>query len=196
MLPIREIYPHAEASIVEMIPHREFRAWNHYGMKTPLKRVLAKNVKRLMGLVPEVATQAKLAARAHMSQSSVHRILNEDTEPEIETVQKLANAIGVSVAALLTEGQPDELPPLAQEKYRALPVAEKEKIRAFIDFVIASHEAEKAGVPITFSERMEPTQSSRAIAQELAQRETSDHTLTSHERKTEIRGTRKKTRSS
>ncbi|MFM0660115.1 helix-turn-helix domain-containing protein [Paraburkholderia sediminicola] len=164
-------------------------------MKTPLKRVLAKNVKRLMGLVPEVATQAKLAARAHMSQSSVHRILNEDTEPEIETVQKLANAIGVSVATLLTEDQGDELPPFAHEKYRALPLAEKEKIKAFIDFVIASHEAEKAGVPINFSERLEPTQSARATAQELAQRQTSDHTLTSHERKTENRGPRKKSRS-
>ncbi len=194
MLPVRLKYPHAEASIVEMIPHREFRAWNHCGMKTPLKRVLAKNVKRLMGLVPEVATQAKLAARAHMSQSSVHRILNEDTEPEIETVQKLANAIGVSIAALLTEDQGEELTPFAHEKYRALPSAEKEKIKAFIDFVIASHEAEKAGVPITFTERLEPTPPGRVIAQELAQRQISDHTLTSNERKSDLRSPAKKSR--
>lgn len=94
-------------------------------MKTPLKQVLAQNVKRLMGEVPEVATQAKLAARAHMSQSSIHRILNEGTEPEIETVQKLANAIGVPIATLLTEDQADELP-LTLGKYRALPASEKE----------------------------------------------------------------------
>jgi transcriptional regulator with XRE-family HTH domain len=178
-----------------MIPHREFRTWNHCGMKTPLKRVLAQNVKRLMGLVPEVGTQAKLAARAHMSQSSVHRILNEDTEPEIETVQKLANAIGVSIAALLTENQEEELLPFAHEKYRALPLAEKEKIKAFMDFVIASHEAEKAGAPVTFSERLEPTPSTRAVAQKLAQRQISDHTLTSNERKSEVRSPPRKSRS-
>lgn len=163
-------------------------------MKTPLKQVLAQNVKRLMGEVPEVATQAKLAARAHMSQSSIHRILNEGTEPEIETVQKLANAIGVPIATLLTEDQADELPPLTLGKYRALPASEKEKIKTFIEFVIASYEAENAGVPITFSERLEPTESARTVAAGLAQRQSSEHTLTSHERKTESRDSRKRSR--
>jgi transcriptional regulator with XRE-family HTH domain len=168
--------------------------WNHLNMKTPLKRILAQNVKRLMPLVPEVSTQAKLAVRAHMSQSSVHRILNEQTEPEIETVGKLADAIGVSIGTLLSEGEDEGLPPVLQDRLKKLPPEEREKIRAFIEFVIASHEAQKAGVPTSFTERTTPNEQDRKAAQGLAQRHSSDHTLTSHERTKALRGPRSKSK--
>jgi transcriptional regulator with XRE-family HTH domain len=161
-------------------------------MKKPLKRILAENVKRLMLVVPEVATQAKLAARAHMSQSSIHRIINEDTEPEIETVGKLAEAIGVSIATLLTEGEGDDLSGIVHEKYKALPHAEKEKIKSFIEFVIASHEAATTGTPVTHTGRQDPPNEEREVAQRLNQRKPSDQTLTSHERQNSVRGRRKK----
>lgn len=161
-------------------------------MKKPLKGILAQNVKRLMQVVPEVATQAKLAARAHMSQSSIHRIINEDTEPEIETVGKLAEAIGVSIATLLTEGEGDDLPAIVHEKYKALPYTEKEKIKSFIEFVIASHEAATSGTPVTHTERQDPQNEEHEVAQRLNQRRPSDQTLTSHERQNSVRGRRKK----
>lgn len=168
-----------------MIPHREFRTWNDPHMKTPLKRILAQNVRRLMKGVPEVSTQAKLAVRARMSQSSIHRILNEDTEPEIETVGKLADAIGVPIGVLLTEFAEDGADmqfPISYEKYSALPTSEKEKIKSFIEFIVASHDAAKRGALSTHTERIEPSETHREAAQKLAQRKPSDQTLTSHER--------------
>jgi transcriptional regulator with XRE-family HTH domain len=117
-------------------------------MKTKsMRKLLAENVRRWMVRVPAVDTQAKLAVRAGMSQSSVHRVLYEDTEPELETAYKLARAIGISVSDLLRDDKGATIAPFDLERYAALPDVEKEKIRAFAEFVMASHESSRSHQP-------------------------------------------------
>lgn len=152
-------------------------------MKTSIRELLALNVKQLMKLIPEASTQAKLAVRAGMSQSSIHRIVNAATEPELTTLENLAKAFGVPIGRLLAEEGDDLLPPGAVDAYRNLPSEDKEKIKAFIEFVLASRQAEKLGLPLNFSERLSATESGKETARGLKQRRPSDNTLTSHERK-------------
>ena len=66
-----------------------------------MRKLLADKVRLWMARVPEAGTQAKLAVRAKMSQSSIHRILMLGTEPELATAYKMASAFGITVSLRL-----------------------------------------------------------------------------------------------
>ncbi len=63
------------------------------------RRVLAQNVKRLRA--QRRWTQQELAKRSGVSRITISRIENEDEQsPRVETLEKLAEALGVSLAEL------------------------------------------------------------------------------------------------
>jgi transcriptional regulator with XRE-family HTH domain len=158
------------------------------GMKkdTSMRKLLADKVRLWMTRVPEADTQAKLAVRAKMSQSSVHRVLFMDTEPELATAHKLAEAFGISVSELLADEDakaPHAAPPFDMKRYAAMPLAEQEKIKAFAEFVIATHEAsaQPAAALATVSATIEATPEERALVGRVAQRNLTTDTLSPHE---------------
>lgn len=146
-----------------------------------MRALLAERTRVWMARVPEAETQAKLSARAGMSQSSIHRVLFQDTEPELDTAFKLASAFGITVSELLAED--DTLVgsklPFDIARYQRLPDAEKEKIRAFAEFVMATHEA--SNTPKTISATINATSDEKALALRVAQRNLTTDTLSTHE---------------
>ncbi|WP_213778859.1 helix-turn-helix transcriptional regulator [Caballeronia sp. dw_276] len=151
-----------------------------------MRALLAERTRTWMSRVPEAGTQAKLSARAGMSQSSIHRVLFQDTEPELDTAFKLASAFGITVAELLAEDgvDTDQRLPFDVERYQALPETEKEKIKAFAEFVIATHET-SAKTPSIVSETIHATPSEMALARRVAQRNLTTDTLSTHENQQE-----------
>ncbi|CAM2154400.1 Helix-turn-helix [Paraburkholderia tropica] len=157
-------------------------------MSTSLRTLLARNVRRWMAVVPEAATQAKLAARSGMSQSSIHRILNEATEPELTSIESLAKALGISIGTLLSEDEEDDSLPFTREQYSSLPPEDKEKVKAFIEFMVASNEAARTGGgPLTHKERLSSTPEDTETASRLEKRSPSNHALTNHVRQNQVR---------
>ncbi|MFM0647256.1 helix-turn-helix transcriptional regulator [Paraburkholderia bryophila] len=151
-----------------------------------MRKLLADKVRLWMTRAPEADTQAKLAARAKMSQSSVHRVLFMDTEPELATAHKLAAAFGITVSELLADETAESMQvalPFEAKRYAALPPAEREKIRAFAEFVIATHEASTrpALALETVSETIEAKPEERAMVERVAQRNLTTDTLSTHE---------------
>lgn len=161
-----------------------------------MRKLLAENVRLWMARVPAVDTQAKLAVRAGMSQSSVHRILHEDTEPELETAYKLACAIGISVSDLLRENERTTVAPFDLERYAALPDVEKEKIRAFAEFVLTSHESSRTQQPSQqqFTETIQPDTEQSRLVKHVAQRDLTTDTLTTHVQPSQNRKNIRKTK--
>jgi transcriptional regulator with XRE-family HTH domain len=54
-------------------------------------------------------TIGQLAEGANISRSHLYRILNENTQPHFPTLAKLANALEITLAQLLEEGEPGDL---------------------------------------------------------------------------------------
>lgn len=109
-----------------------------------MRKLLAEKVRLWMGRVPAVDTQAKLAVKAGMSASSIHRVLHEDTEPELETAYKLARAFGISLSEFLSDQEGKSASLLDADRYATLPDSEKAKIQAFAEFVLANHSSTNA----------------------------------------------------
>ncbi|MBR7961403.1 helix-turn-helix transcriptional regulator [Burkholderia vietnamiensis] len=150
-----------------------------------MRKLLADRVRLWMGRVPAADTQAKLATRAKMSQSSIHRVLNLGTEPELATAYKLASAFGISIAQLLEEddqGGTGTLP-IDPKRFARLPVSERAKIQAFAEFVMATYETSTgvAGEPEAVSETIPASADERALVERVAQRDLTTDTLSEHE---------------
>ncbi|MBY4866765.1 helix-turn-helix transcriptional regulator [Burkholderia anthina] len=151
-----------------------------------MRKLLADKVRLWMGRVPAADTQAKLAERAKMSQSSIHRVLNLGTEPELSTAYKLASAFGISIAQLLDDEDGREgisALPIDPKRFAGLPASEKEKIRAFAEFVMATYEASKdsAGRLTTVSETIPATCDEQTLVKGVAQRDLTTDTLSENE---------------
>jgi transcriptional regulator with XRE-family HTH domain len=147
-----------------------------------MRALLAERTRVWMARVPEAGTQAKLSARAGMSQSSIHRVLFQTTEPELDTAFKLASAFGITVSELLSE---EDMPagvalPFDIDRYRALPESEKEKIKAFAEFVMATHEVGDRP-PSIVAETIHATPEEKALTRRVAQRNLTTDTLSTHE---------------
>jgi transcriptional regulator with XRE-family HTH domain len=66
-------------------------------------------------------TQVELARRAEVSPTHLSELENADTAPGIDLVDRLARALGTSVASLLpAPGDPDPLPVLREQAARML----------------------------------------------------------------------------
>lgn len=151
-----------------------------------MRKLLADKVRLWMARVPEAGTQAKLAVRAKMSQSSIHRILMLGTEPELATAYKMASAFGITVSQLLADEGGDDVqsaPPFDLRRYAQLPEAEKEKIREFADFVMAKHsmESRPAHATRTVQQTIKPNSDERALVERVTDRNLTTNTSATHE---------------
>ena len=70
--------------------------------KQTASEVLASNVKCLLDTHSTINTQAKLAMKSGIGQSSISRILRADTQATAETIDAIARAGGVTAANLMS----------------------------------------------------------------------------------------------
>lgn len=163
-----------------------------------MRKFLADKVRLWMGRVPAADTQAKLAARAKMSQSSIHRVLHQDTEPELTTAYKLASAFGISIAQLLDDSDAEGIAafPVDPKRFARLPPSEKEKIRAFAEFVVAAYEASTGSADElkSLSETIPAKDDERSLVERVAQRDLTTDTLSEHETNSQPARKRRKIR--
>jgi len=104
---------------------------------TPIQSILAGNVRHLLATHPTISTQTQLAKKCGVSQSTIQRILKEEVSAQLNVTEAIAQAFGVSVAELLTEGGPDASGlGFNREKFSRLPESDKEKAISYINFLI------------------------------------------------------------
>lgn len=75
--------------------------------KTPVRQVLADNLKLLMKRDPALATQAKVAKKAGVAQTSVSQLLRPGNDaaksPKLDQVEKVADAFGLAAWQILLD---------------------------------------------------------------------------------------------
>lgn len=75
--------------------------------KTPVRQVLADNLRMLMKRDPALNTQEKLAQRAKIAQTSVSQLLRPGNDaaksPTLSQVEKVANAFGLATWQILLD---------------------------------------------------------------------------------------------
>ncbi|QIX18356.1 helix-turn-helix domain-containing protein [Burkholderia multivorans] len=156
------------------------------GMKRQdTRRILATNLRRLMQATPDLDTQAKLAARAHISQSSVGRFLSGAVYPQLAQVESIAEVFGITVADLLTDT--DATPTSSHaitydhEAVATLPADQKQQIEEFIAFVVQRNHS-KPGETLEIADSSKTPAGLKARLLQAIQRELDDDTLRhSHE---------------
>ncbi|MDN8132374.1 helix-turn-helix transcriptional regulator [Burkholderia multivorans] len=150
-------------------------------MKRPdIRQILAKRLQELMAATPHLDTQVKVAARANIAQSTVGRILRAEVYAQLAQVESLAEAFRVSPASLLTEdaSTPSGALKYDEEGYNDLPEADKEQIRAFIEFTIQRHKGKPEAATLSVNVSKEPPPGLKERLLNAIQRELNDDTLT------------------
>lgn len=79
----------------------------HMGTRTPPKESLARNLRFLMDL--EVLSEAAVAKRSKVSQKAINNILNGTSGGTLNSVDKIADAFGLTAWHLIMPNLPDEL---------------------------------------------------------------------------------------
>jgi transcriptional regulator with XRE-family HTH domain len=72
-------------------------------MEKTVGALFAKRLKDLMAVRPDLDTQVKLASAAHMSQTTVGRILNQKVSPTLEHVASIADAFGLTIGQMIAQ---------------------------------------------------------------------------------------------
>jgi DNA-binding Xre family transcriptional regulator len=69
--------------------------------RTELTGVMGTRIQKAMEAHPKLKTQAKLADKSGIAQSSLSKVLQGDTDPAAGTLLAIADALGVSILSLL-----------------------------------------------------------------------------------------------
>ncbi|HEF4770810.1 helix-turn-helix domain-containing protein [Burkholderia multivorans] len=150
-------------------------------MKRPdIRQTLAKRLQELMAATPHLDTQVKVAARAKIAQSTVGRILRAEVYAQLAQVESLAEAFRVSPSLLLADDANSLSDALTYDEagYNELPEADKEQIKAFIEFTIQRHKGKPANAALCANTKKEPPPGLKERLLNAIQRELNDDTLT------------------
>jgi transcriptional regulator with XRE-family HTH domain len=102
-----------------------------------LKALVAVRLRHLMDTHPNLDTQAKVAARAHISQASVARILSQQQAATVDSLESIAHAFDIHAYELLMPEPQDAA--LARGLARLRP-DDKQRILSYIEIA--------AGLPL------------------------------------------------
>ncbi|WP_186169808.1 helix-turn-helix domain-containing protein [Burkholderia gladioli] len=121
-----------------------------------IRQILATNLRLKMDATPGLDTQAKVAARAKISQSSVGRFLAGSVYAQLAQVETLAHLFGVSVAEMLNESGPTETSidtlTFDRRAVAELSPEKKRQIEQFITFVVQQPQTGAAPATLEISE--------------------------------------------
>ncbi|TCK96269.1 Cro/C1-type helix-turn-helix DNA-binding protein [Paraburkholderia sp. BL9I2N2] len=161
--------------------------------KTPIRAVLATNLRQAMAAHPTLDTQMRLAQKSGIAQRTVGRMLNGEVDPQLGHVERVAEALGVTVTDLLT----DYTSGVAElrydrQKFAKLSLADRAKIESFIEFTFVSQDKNSVSdAPFKYSEAMKPTPAQEEMVKRVAQRDLSNKTLSIDEDQTKPHGGRR-----
>ncbi|CAE6693105.1 hypothetical protein LMG22931_00467 [Paraburkholderia nemoris] len=158
--------------------------------KTPIRTVLATNLRQAMAAHPTLDTQMRLAQRSGMSQRTVGRMLNGEVDPQLGHVEAVAEALGVTVTDLLTDYSSGvaELR-YDRQKFAKLSQEDRAKIESFIEFTFVSQDKNSVSdAPFKYSEVIKATPAQEEMVKRVAQRDLSNKTLSIDEDQTKPHG--------
>lgn len=108
-------------------------------IRSQIGAVAAENLRRWMSEHPTLNTQQRLADKSGISQPTIYRLLRTEAGITINNLAMLAEAFGRSAYELLMPQNAPGVINYDHAAYAALPAAEKDKIRSFIEFVISQN---------------------------------------------------------
>lgn len=108
-----------------------------------IRYAVTSNIERFMRAGGHNITEAELAARAHIQPSTLRNILDGSVDVDVDTLDVIAKALGVSATALLASASDD---PIAtyRDRIAALPADQQQRIQDLIDSVVAQYEEQPA----------------------------------------------------
>jgi transcriptional regulator with XRE-family HTH domain len=168
---------------------------NIRSMKTkPTRQIVADNIRRLMETSdPSRNTQLGLSRKAGVAQSSIGRLIRGEVEARLDLLDDVARALGVTVGELTTDRDSSYVE-YDRKQYSALPKADKEKVEAFISFVIDGHLKRGHRPALEFSQISEPTDSEKLDVAAVGPERLNQQTTESNERDQVIPRKHKKNR--
>lgn len=89
-------------------------------------------------------TEARVAAAAGVSQSTVHRILARDVSPSVAVLVSIASVFGRRVYELMLPVPVRQLLPYGHDAYMNLTQENKDKIKSFMDFIYSQNKSEQS----------------------------------------------------
>lgn len=92
--------------------------WSNAGMAHKLlsaRENLARNLRVLMDMTPDLSSQPKIAKRSGVSQSTVGRLIRGDVRCKLDSLDGVARAFGLQAWQLLVPELDPRNPPLLRE---------------------------------------------------------------------------------
>ncbi len=140
------------------------------------KETLSRRLQELMAKRPDLNSQSKIGRRTGLAQSTVGRIVNQVNAADLDVLDCLADAFGITASDLLNSGTKNiYLSSLLQQ----IDEKETQEVILFIEFILKKRQNESTGVDFesnTALSRRDAASVSRASAHEI------DREVSSYER--------------
>lgn len=114
----------------------ESREPQEYEARSYIGEVAADNLRRWMLGDSVLNSQQRVGEKAGIAQATVQRMLSKEASTTIGTLAAIADAFGRQAYELLVPKEHPGFIKYDHARFAALPEADKEKIRAFIEFIL------------------------------------------------------------
>jgi len=110
-------------------------------VNTEIGQIAAKNLADWMQANRDLKTQAAVAEKAQIGQSTINRLLKCEASISINNLASIAGVFGRRAYELLIPPHDDSIIQYDHSRFAALPAEEKAKITSFIDFIMSQNHA-------------------------------------------------------
>ncbi|WP_145548514.1 helix-turn-helix domain-containing protein [Yersinia massiliensis] len=110
------------------------------GVITEIGEVAAHNLEMWMLGNRDLKSQARVAEKAGVSQSTVNRLLKKEASISINNLASIASVFGRRPYELLVPPRDESLITYDRSQYAKLPNEEKAKIESFIEFILSQNQ--------------------------------------------------------
>lgn len=131
-----------------------------------IRQVLAAQIKDRMAKRPDLDTQAKLAKAAHVTQSTIWRVLEEKVGASVDVVEALAKAFGVMPITLLSDQQESRF----LEAWSKLDDDERYKVVVFMEVTAQARASTIQNAPLSWTSEKQIPQSMVAASHRASAR--------------------------
>jgi transcriptional regulator with XRE-family HTH domain len=108
---------------------------------TTIRDAVASNIERFMCAGGHNLTEAELAVRAHIPESTLRCVLDGSVDVDVDAIDAIAKGLGVSPSALLSSpAAPADPLSVYRDRIAALPADQQQRIQDMINSITAQHE--------------------------------------------------------
>lgn len=134
--------------------------------KKPLRQIFRERLLALVAASDDSDVQTRLAKAAGVSQSTVSRMLNANTNIKVNTIDAIARAFGMTGAEFLLDARASTHFGGLAETYNQLPEVARKSIDDYVRFIVEDHARKHPG-SLSFSRE---ASMDKALAQRAASR--------------------------